>query len=86
MYVTEFEWDNGNIGKNLEHGVEDAEAEETFFNRIKLRRAGERYYLYGVTDEGRRLFVVFIWIGVGRARIISARPMTHSERRYFERK
>ncbi len=86
MYITEFEWDQRNAGKNLKHDIEDAEAEETFFNRIKLRRAGDRYYLYGVTDEGRRLFVVFIWTGAGRARIISAREMTHAERRYYERK
>ena len=86
MYVTEFEWDQGNAGKNLKHGVKDAEAEEAFFSRIKLRRAEDRYYLYGITDEGRRLFIVFIWTGAGRARIISARDMTRSERRYYERK
>ncbi len=86
MYVTEFDWDEGNAGKNLAHGAEDAEAEETFFNRIKLRRGGDRYYLYGVTDEGRCLFIVFIWARRGKPRIISARAMTRSERRYYERK
>lgn len=86
MYGTEFDWDEGNAGKNLSHGVEDAEAEEAFFNRIKLRRARDRYYLYGVTDEGRHLFIVFVWARRGRPRIISARDMTRSERRYYERK
>ena len=86
MYVTEFDWDESNAGKNLSHGVEDAEAEEAFFNRTKLRRAGGRYYLYGATDEGRRLFIVFIWVSSGRPRVISARDMTPSERHYYERK
>ncbi len=86
MYITEFEWDEGNAGKNLAHNVEDAEAEEAFFNRTKLRRSGDRYFLYGETDAGRRLFIVFVWTGPGRARVISAREMTRAERRYYERK
>lgn len=86
MYVTDFDWDEGNAGKNLSHGVEDVEAEQVFFNRAKLRRSRDRYYLYGTTDEGRFLFVVFIWKQPGRPRVISARDMTASERRYYGRK
>lgn len=86
MYVTEFDWDEGNAGKNLAHGVEDAEAEQVFFNRAKLRRSGDRYYLYGLTDEGRFLFVVFIWKRPSCPRVISARDMTASERHYYGRK
>ncbi len=85
MRIEGFEWGEGNRGKNLKHHVTDDEAEEPFYNRHKLRRAGNLYYLYGVTDAGRYLFIVFKRKG-RIARIISARSMTDSERRYFQRK
>jgi uncharacterized DUF497 family protein len=85
MWIAGFEWDDGNRGKNLKHGVTDEEAEEPFYNRHKIRRAGNLYYLYGVTDEGRYLFIVFKRRG-NLARIISARAMTASERRYYRSK
>lgn len=86
MQFTGFNWDEGNSGKNLKHGVEDDEAEEPFFNRHKYRSAGAgRYHLFGVTHEGRHLFVVFEQ-RKDKVRIISAREMTRSERRYYERK
>ena len=85
MRIAGFEWDDGNWDKNLKHGVTDDEAEEPFYNRHKIRRAGDLYYLYGVTDAGRYLFIVFARKG-NLARIISARDMTASERRYYRRK
>ncbi|MGQ9555399.1 MAG: BrnT family toxin [Anaerolineae bacterium] len=69
------------IGK---HSVEPEEAEEAFFNwPYKVRRASEgKYLLYGRSEEGRYLFIVFTWEGE-LVRVITARDMTPSERRYF---
>jgi hypothetical protein len=53
------------------------EIEEVFYSRYKLRKSRQdRYLLYGITDSGRYLFVVFTVKKSGSknlARIISAR-------------
>lgn len=85
MEIEGFEWDVGNTGKNLKHGVTDEQAEEAFFNDIKLRKHGNRRYLLGRTDAGRYLFVVFE-TRTKKARIICARDMTDSERKLYKRK
>lgn len=69
------------------HGVEPEEAEEAFFNQpYKVRKAASgKYLLYGQTSEGRYLLVVFTWVGK-QVKVITARDMTQSERRFFGRK
>lgn len=61
--------------------------EQAFFNPpYKVRRSSSgKYLLYGHSEGGRCLFVVFAWDGQ-LVRIISARDMTPAERRYWERK
>ncbi len=86
--VEGFIWLDWVIEKLIEkHGVDPQEVEEAFFNApYKVRKASSgKYLLYGKSDGGRYLFVVFTWDG-HRVRIISARDMTLSERRYYERK
>jgi uncharacterized DUF497 family protein len=70
-----------------EHGVEPEEAEEAFFNPpYKVRRAGSgKYLLYGRSEAGRYLFIVFVWEG-RQVKVISARDMNKSERRFYQRK
>lgn len=72
------------IGK---HGVEPEEVEETFFNpSYKVRKSSSgKYLLYGQSYDGRYLFIVFTWID-DQIKVITARDMTKSERRYFGRK
>ena len=57
-----FEWDQGNIGKNLKHGIEDQEAEEPFFDEDKVVYKDllhsikeERFILIGKSKQDRRL-------------------------------
>lgn len=75
--------------ENIEdkHSVGPEEVEEVFFNQpYKVRKAASgKYLLYGQTSDGRYLFVVFTWVGQ-QVKVITARDMTHSERRFFERK
>jgi uncharacterized protein len=89
-----FEWDAGNAGKNLKHNVTDEEAEEVFFDhsaRTKKTR-DERCALFGRTEEGRYLFVVFQYKGRAErgnydiVRVISARDMTKNEQRFYRGK
>lgn len=62
----EFDWDEGNIGKNLKHDVEDKETEEAFTNKpilvskdLKHSEKELRFQALGQTDNGRLLFVSF---------------------------
>jgi uncharacterized DUF497 family protein len=86
-----FIWDESNAIKNVvRHDTYPDEIEEVFYNRYKLRKTKQdRFLLYGVTDSGRYLFVVFI-IKERRnrnlVRIISARDMTKKEKSYYLKK
>ena len=83
-----FEWDDYNEGHIAEHNVSPEEVEECFFNPYvwkRKKRSRKRYYLYGQTDGGRYLFIVFELYPDGIVRPISARDMDSGERRYFQR-
>jgi uncharacterized DUF497 family protein len=87
----EFEWDDGNRDKNwIKHHVSQAECEQVFFHQPLVvapdeghSRTESRYFLLGKTDTGRRLFLVFT-PRQDRIRVISARDMSHKERRIYQ--
>jgi len=86
-----FDWDEGNLLKNWEkHGVSAFECEQVFFNRPlvagldeKHSSAETRHYALGVTNAGRRLFIVFT-VRNSKIRVISARDMNGRERKVFD--
>jgi uncharacterized DUF497 family protein len=86
-----FEWDEGNLLKNWErHRVSASECEQVFFNRplvagVDTEHSGEedRFYALGITDSGRRLFVVFTVRGK-KIHVISARDMSRRERKVYD--
>jgi uncharacterized DUF497 family protein len=84
-----FQWDEENVVKNIiHHDTYPDEIEETFYNPYKLRKTRQdRYLLYGVTDSGRNLFIVFQIQQDARRklRVISARDMTKKEKSYYLR-
>ena len=88
-----FEWDKGNIGKNLtKHGVLDKETEEVFVNSpkfiledIKHSSTEKRYMVWGRTNGGKFLTEIFT-IRQNKIRIISARYMSRKERKRYEEK
>lgn len=88
-----FDWDSGNIVKSeTKHNVKWFECEQIFFNKPLLllddkkhSTVEERYFVYGKTDEGRLLTIVFTLRG-NKIRVISARPMSKKERRHYESK
>lgn len=88
-----FEWDKGNIDKNLKkHKISNKEAEEIFENDPKFIFKDEkhsqlesRYGIFGQTNRARKLSVVFV-IRKNRIRIITARRMSRKERSTYEEK
>ena len=90
--VYEFEWDKGNINKNIKHKVEDKEAEEVFFDENKViykdilhSNKEKRYLLLGKTKVKRLLFIVFTQ-RKNKIRIISARKINKKEVYLYEKK
>jgi uncharacterized protein len=87
-----FEWDKGNNNKNLtKHKVSDSECEQVFFNQpfisgsdARHSQDEPRHYALGITDAGRRLFVVYT-IRNRLIRVISARDMNRNEKKEYER-
>lgn len=87
-----FEWDSGNINKNLKkHQVTNQEAEETFFNNPFLiiedkKHSGLelRFQSLGRTNKNRKLFICFT-IRNSKIRIISIRDMNKIEIKIYEK-
>jgi len=93
MRLHEIIWKDRFIDKiEAKHGVRTDEVEDILFGQPHIRRAqkghvkGEDLYAaYGQTKGGRYLIVLFIRKESASALPISARDMTDSERRYYER-
>ena len=81
-----FQWDKGNIDKNLvKHQVENWECEQVFFNRPlivlddpKHSVFEKRWAAFGKTDKERGLVVIFT-MRKKLVRVISARDMNKRE-------
>ena len=88
-----FQWDRGNIDKNLiKHNVENWESEQVFFNKPLLvlddpkhSIPEKRWAAFGKTDADRFLIVIFTKRG-DLIRVISARDMNKKERKYYDEK
>ncbi|MCK4760927.1 MAG: BrnT family toxin [Candidatus Aminicenantes bacterium] len=77
----------------LKHGVCIEEVEDILKSKAHFRKAakgqvrGEDVYAaYGQTTVGRYIIVLFIFKRPDGALPISARDMSHSEKRYYEKK
>jgi len=93
MKLYEIIWKDQFVEKlEAKHGVYTEEVEQVLFSKPHIRRAkkghvkGEGLYAaYGQTDSGRYLIVFFIHKENIAALPISARDMSDSERKYYER-
>ena len=92
MQLNEVIWKDKFINKlAIKHNVSTNEVEEILFYKPYVRRAkkgnvqGENVYVaYNKTYSGRYLVVFFIYKNNRAALPISARDMTHKERKYYE--
>ena len=88
-----FQWDQGNIDKNLiKHNIENWESEQVFFNKPLLvlddpkhSIPEKRWAAFGKTDADRFLIVIFTKRG-DLIRVISARDMNKKERKFYDEK
>ena len=86
-----FQWDEGNIDKNLlKHQVQNWECEQIFFNEPliilddpKHSLLEKRWAAFGQTDVGRFFTIIFTKRGK-LLRIISARDLNGKERKFYE--
>ena len=93
MRLSEVIWKDYYIDKiEVKHRVFTDEVEDVLFDKPHIRRVqrghvkGEDLYAaYGQTDAGRYLIVFFIRKEGTAALPISARDMTDSEERYYDR-
>lgn len=91
LEFSSFEWDAGNREKNLKkHGITCEETEEIFFSHPLVypdeahsTETEKRYILFGVTKRGHLLFTAFTLRG-SKVRVISSRPMSQKERKWYE--
>ncbi len=87
-----FDWDKGNIDKNLKkHNVSFKEAEEPFENEpflisedLKHSAKELRFQALGKTDSERLLFLSFT-VRNNKVRVISARDMSRREKKIYEK-
>jgi uncharacterized protein len=87
----EFDWDEHKASANLaKHKVSFAEAASVFYDAFAItypdgeHSLGEpRYLTFGLSDKHRILVVSHVEIQ-GGMRIISARRVTHEERKIYE--
>ena len=86
----EFEWDDGNILKNLiKHGITIQESEQDFGHGYLLEideshsSKEVRFNVLGKTDSGKVLYLIFT-TRKHKIRIISARLADRRERKVYE--
>lgn len=89
-----FDWDKGNIDKNLKkHNVVSEESEEVFSNSsyisedIEHSKLEKRFQVLGRTNKERLLFISFTVRKVDqklKIRVISARDMNRKEEVMYE--
>lgn len=94
LKITGFIWLEDIVEKlEQKHGVQQQEVREMFANLPQFRfvEKGHRpkedlYSASGQTDAGRYLIVFFVYKKDRQALILSARDMTHAERRKYEQR
>jgi uncharacterized protein len=84
-----YQWDTDKAATNLcKHGIDFAEAVFVFSDDLAITISDERFdeerlITIGLDAVGRILVVVYTLHG-REIRLISARPVTHQERRQYE--
>lgn len=85
---TDVRWDDWNTAHVARHGVTEEEVDDVVLDRgsLHLRSRAGTYVVLGLTSAGRHLFVVVASAPDGEVYPITARPLTASDRRRWERR
>jgi hypothetical protein len=86
--IHEFIWPQDRVDHIARHSIRPEEVEEACFGRALVQRAKSSgknpvYYVLGQTASGRHLFCVVIQFPDGKGFPVTARPVTHKEKRRF---
>ena len=84
-----FRWNTWNEEHIAAHGVEPDEAEEVVLNArspFPLVQEGQKYLVWGSTESGRLLQVVFVIDPDNTVFVIHARPLTEREKARYRRR
>lgn len=82
----EFRWNDWNVEHVASHGVMPWEAENVVVRAAPpypLRRADDKWLVWGKTPGGRLLQVVYVLDESDTVFVIHARPLTEHEKRRF---
>ena len=90
--LLEFQWDEGNIFKNLrKHGLTKEEIEKSFFDKNRIIFKDEQHslkedraILVGKNDGNKILYVVFT-MRSNKIRVVSAREINRKEKYIYEK-
>jgi len=83
MKIRGFTWNDQNIKHIARHHLTPDEVEEVFLDAIFRKGRESRLIVYGISNVGRYIFIVAAIKPGGLIRVITARDMTKSERRYY---
>lgn len=88
MRIRGFDWNYNNLEHILRHNIQDYEAEEVLVSKktIVSKSKNNIHIAFGVSENGRYLFVVFIRKWCGTIRVITARDMTEREKHNYKKK
>jgi len=88
IQISDFDWDEQNLEHIHSHHVEDYEVEDVllFDEPLYYRREENKYCVFGVTNGGRYLFIVFVVKGMELIRVITARNMTKAEKGLYNKR
>lgn len=88
MRIRDFDWDEENENHIAAHGVSPVEVEEiiVYGEPIHQRSREGKFVTYGVTEEGRHLFIVFAIKGEGLIRVVTARDMVEKEKHFWRKR
>ena len=84
-----FRWNDWNVEHLASHGIDPREAEEIVLaarSPFPLVQADEKYLVWGATEDGRFLQVVFVIDEADPLFVIHARPLTEPEKRRYRRR
>ena len=88
VYVESLEIDDHILDKiESKHGITFNEVEEACLSDKRHIRKGKEglYKLFSQTDAGRYILVVLLNLGDSNWKVVTARAMTDSERRLYEK-
>ena len=85
----EFRWNLWNQEHVEKHGIRPEEAEDVVHGAkspFPLIHGAEKYLVWGATEDGRLLQVVFVIDDDGAIFVIHARPLKDAEKRRYRRR